>query len=160
MFNLEVEFDVAPDGFGPFEYISLYGRAEVRYDCVWRQACWTSPSVKAYGDRASRLPQRFREGERSGFDGTMFTGDTRPLHLIPVDQLGYSDKDEPVGSQRRPLFIWHVPGISTLFGVPGADGTTGTADDPAFYTFARFVEPGHEYRWASRRVKGPIDGRD
>jgi hypothetical protein len=160
VFNLEVEFDVAPDGFGPFEAISFYTRAEVRYDCVWRQACWTSPSVKAYGDRASRLPPRFRAARRSGFDGTMFTGDTRPLHLIPVDQLGFADKDEPVGGERRPLFIWHVPGISTLFGVPGTDGVVGTPDDPAFYTFERFVRPGHEYRWASRRIKGPIDGRD
>jgi hypothetical protein len=159
VFNLELELDVAPDGFGPLEAISFYSRIEVRYDCVWRQACWTSPATKAYGDRASRLPHRFREGERTGFDGTMFTGDTRRLHLIPVDQLGYADKDEPVGRQRRPLFIWHVPGISTLFGVPGTDGVTGTPDDPAFYTFARYVEPGKEYRWSSRRIRGPIDGR-
>jgi len=50
--------------------------------------------------------------------------------------------------------------VDTLFGVPGPDGITGTSDDPAFYTFAKFVEPGREYRFGLRSIHGPKNGQD
>jgi hypothetical protein len=157
--NVEVEWDVAPDGFGPFDLVSLFARVEARYDCVWNRACGLSRSVNTYGDRAEHLPRRLASTRGSGFTGEVFTGDVRRLHTIPVDQLGFEFKDAPVPSRNQPAYLWHVPGVDTLFGVPGTDGITGTADDPAFYTFERFVEPGDEYRFASRRIKGPQDGR-
>ncbi len=37
--NLEIEAELAPDGFGPFDLVSAFGRIEVRYDCVWTRGC-------------------------------------------------------------------------------------------------------------------------
>ena len=158
--DIELEAELIQEPIGPVDVVSAFVRGEFRYDCIWRRGCGMFPNVDAFGDDTQHLPKRYAGAERSGFDGTMFTGDTRPLHLIPIEQLGYSSKDLPVGDRKQPLFVWHVPGVSTLFGVPGLDGAVGTADDPAFYTFAPYVEPGNEYRWGSRKVRGPIDGRD
>jgi hypothetical protein len=167
--DVEVEWAVAPDGFGPFDLVSLFGRVEGRYDCVWRDACGVFPSVDTFGNRAEHLPKRYASTRRSGFTGATFTGDTRRIHLIggefgkpsfDLEQLGFAAKDVPVGDRHQPTYLWHFPGVDTLFGVPGTDGIVGTGDDPAFSTFERFVRPGSEYRFASRRIAGPIDGND
>jgi hypothetical protein len=160
VFNVEVELDIAPDGIGPIEILQMFARVEARFDCIWSRGCGMFPSVNAFGDRTRHLPKRLSGAERSGFDGEQFTGDVRPFHLIPLEEIDFDFKDSAVGDSRRPLYIWHVPGVDTLFGVPGSDGVVGTPDDPAFYTFERFVRDGDEYRWASRKIPGPINGQD
>lgn len=75
--NLEIEGDVAPDGWGPFDLVSVFGRIEVRYDCVWRRACGIFSGADAYGDRARKLPKRMYSGRRAGYVLQDFTGDTR-----------------------------------------------------------------------------------
>ncbi|MCP5068952.1 MAG: hypothetical protein GY946_20515, partial [bacterium] len=75
--NLEVEADIAPAGFGPFDLVSGFARIEARFDCVWRRGCWMFDNVDVYGDRPGRLPARIQNGRRSGFRGTQFLGDVR-----------------------------------------------------------------------------------
>jgi len=152
---LTVETDVnpAPNGWGPFDLIHGYTRMEVRYDCIWTHACEMFPSVNVYGDSAEYLPKRYSSARRTGLTGAVFTGDQRHIENIPIDQLDYAFKDDPVSGRHVPAYLWHVPGVDTLFGVPGSDGVLGTADDPAFYTFKRFVEPNKEYRFGLRQVK-------
>jgi hypothetical protein len=70
--NIEVEADIAPDGFGPFDMVSAYARVEARYDCVWTHACSMFDSANAFGSRSrfGRLPQRLLDGRRSGYTAT------------------------------------------------------------------------------------------
>ena len=167
--DVEVEWAVAPDGWGPFDLVALFARGEGRYDCVWTRGCGMFSSVDTFGDRAEHLPKRYASTRRSGLTGATFTGDTRRIHLIggergepsfDLTQLGFAARDHPVGDRHRPAYLWHFPGVDTLFGVPGTDGIVGTDDDPAFFTFERFVRPGSEYRFASRRIAGPVNGSD
>lgn len=152
--NVEIEAALAPDGFGPFDLVSAFVRVEARYDCVWTKACGMFPSVATYGNNARHFPFRYADGRESGLTGAVETGDRRLRHGIPIDQLGFHFKDFPQSGTRTPAYIWHVPGVSTLFGVPGPDGVQGTDDDPAFYVFDRYVQQGEEYRFGLRRVKG------
>ncbi|MGH0038187.1 MAG: DUF1302 family protein [Myxococcota bacterium] len=158
--NVEVEWDVLDDTIGPLDMLSVFGRVEARYDCVWTRGCGTMRSANTFGDRPRRLPGRLRGARRKGVTGAVYTGDTRELAGIPLKELGFEFKDAPEGNTKRPGFIWHVPGVDTLFGIEGPDGVLGTSDDPAFYTFAPFVESnGREYRFGLRRVPGPEAGQ-
>ena len=158
--NLELEWEIAPDGFGPLDLVSSFARVEARYDCVWTRACRIFESVDTYGNQPRRFPKRYSDGRSSGLTGAVDTGDRRLRHGVPVSQLGFHYKDVSQGSTATPAYLWHVPGVSTLFGVPGPDGIPGTADDPAFYVFERFVKPGDEYRFGLRRLKGGEDGSE
>ena len=155
--NIETDVNAAPNGWGPFDLIHAYTRVEVRYDCIWTRGCGIFPQADVYGDRAETLPGRYSDGQKTGLTGAVFTGDTRRLHVIPVDELGFPFKDDPVPDRRLPAFLWNVPRVDTLFGVPGSDGVLGTADDPAFFVFQRFLRPGREYRFGLREVKGTDD---
>ena len=75
--NLEIEGDIAPEGFGPFDLISAFGRVEVRYDCVWTRGCGIFSTADTYGDRSRRLPERLLDGRRSGYTLQHFNGDQR-----------------------------------------------------------------------------------
>jgi len=158
--NVEIELDIAPDGVGPFDMVSAFARVEARYDCIWTKACEMFPSVNTYGNNARHFPYRYADGRSSGLTGAVETGDRRLRHGQPIDELGFAFKDFPQSGTRNPAYIWHVTGVNTLFGVPGLDGVLGTPDDPAFYTFARYVKPGEEYRFGLRRVKGAEDGSE
>ena len=72
--NLELEFDVLPDGWGPFNLLQAYVRAEVRYDCVWTRGCGMFHSVNTYGDQAKRLPDRLTDGHSDDYTGVLQVG--------------------------------------------------------------------------------------
>ena len=73
--SIEIEADVAPDGWGPFDTVNVFGRIEVRYDCVWTRACSIFDSANAYGPHIGRLPKRLSDARRSGWAGTQWNGD-------------------------------------------------------------------------------------
>jgi hypothetical protein len=156
--SLEIEYDIAPDGFGPIDSLSAYARIEARYDCVWRRGCGMLSAVDSWGDRAIHLPNRLSNAKNGGYTGTLFTGDTRRKLGVPIDRLGFDYAQEPFGDRHTLGRLWHVPGIDTLFGVAGPDAVTGTSDDPAFYVFEHFIEPGETYKFALRKVKGSENG--
>ncbi len=77
--NLEFEWDIASDGWGPFDSISAFVRAEVRFDCIWSQACGLSPSTRLFGNRANRVPQNLGNGVTSGFSGVLPSFDSERI---------------------------------------------------------------------------------
>ena len=152
--GIEADMNFAPDGIGPFDLVSGFVRLEARYDCVWTRACGVFPSVNVYGNRSEHMPNRVSGARKGGYTGSLVTGDFRRVQSIAVTQLGFQDFDEPVSERRKPGFMWHVPGVDTLFGVKDPLQTPQLSDDPAFYVFQRYVEPGREYRFGLRKVKG------
>jgi hypothetical protein len=134
--DLELELDVLEDDWGPFNSISGFVRADVRYDCVWSGGCGMFDSVNTYGNQAKRLPKRYSDGHRTGFTGVVrnfavetdddpatppadFT-DRRPYIQIPLGQgsANFSQAGEfarPVNGQRELARIWNVPGLGQLF---------------------------------------------
>ena len=66
--NVELEFDILPDGWGPIDLLQAYVRLEGRYDCVWSRGCGMFRSVNTYGDDAQRLGPvlQLGRGRRSG----------------------------------------------------------------------------------------------
>ncbi|MEE8474096.1 MAG: DUF1302 family protein [Myxococcota bacterium] len=68
--NVEFEADIAPDGFGPFDLISAFVRVEGRYDCVYSNGCGTG-AINFFGNDASGLPERLRDGLSKDFAGTI-----------------------------------------------------------------------------------------
>jgi len=155
IFNLEVEYDVAPDGWGPFSSISAYSRIEVRYDCVWTRACGMFPSANVYGDRALRQPGRLDDARRNGYQaGSIFTGDVRQRAGLTLGELGYqpfNTNDHPQNVGR----IFNVDGLDGFFNIAGPDGSiTQTADNPAFYTFANYLD----YTFNLKKIRGNANG--
>jgi hypothetical protein len=71
--NLEIELDIAPDGFGPFDLIAGFIRAEGRYDALYSQGFGMFPSINTYGDDAERLPKRLRDAKDRSYGGTIPT---------------------------------------------------------------------------------------
>lgn len=146
--NVEVELDLLPDGWGPFDMVSGYVRAEGRYDCVWSGVCEVFPSADTYGDRAQRLPKRLSDGRRNGLIGvispsaveagdgtTLDFRDKRPYIRTPLGQNGLrfavGPLARPVPAQRHLGRLWNVPGLGTIFySLPGLDpdGVDGNLD--------------------------------
>ena len=69
--HLEMDIDIAKDGWGPFDSISAYIGTEVRYDCVWTRACGFSPGVNVYGNRSEHLPSRLSDAKDPRLAGTV-----------------------------------------------------------------------------------------
>ena len=78
--NLEIEADLAPDGFGPLDLVQAFARVEVRYECVFT-GCGISGSHRYFGDRATRAPARnWTGGFTGGYSGDL--PDITPLRRI------------------------------------------------------------------------------
>jgi hypothetical protein len=87
--NLEPEWNIAPDGFGPFDQISAFARIEIRYDCVW-SGCGLANSWRHFGDRATRAPARnWGDGLTERFEG----GLDLPALGIPVRRIQSSNEE-------------------------------------------------------------------
>jgi len=155
--SLETDLNVFPDGIGPFDLVSGFVRLEGRFDCIWYQ-CGGIQGINAWGNDAKKFPSRNTGGRKTGYTGTLVTGDHRRIHSIPIDQLGFAYKDTSVNGNNVPAYLWHVPGVDTLFGVKDPLQTPELDDDAAFYVFKRYVQPGDEYRFALRKTKGQPNG--
>ena len=164
--NLELEWDAAPQGWGPFDLVSGFLRAEVRYDCVWTGGCYILRSLgyeDRYGNDASRLPKRLSNAHKDGLIGVIDPdefADKRNLIQLPVGERD-SVYGAPAGlgqeapDQRGLGFLWNMPGIDTLFFAgPGIDRIWGTEDDPGAYVAERFLD----YRFAFKRLPGNVGG--
>ncbi len=73
--NIELEFDIAPDGWGPFDLLSAYVRLEGRYDCIYSSGCGAFPSVRTWGDKSRALPLRLRDARDDAFAGSINAND-------------------------------------------------------------------------------------
>ncbi len=71
--NLELETDIAPNGFGPIDLLQTYVRLEARYDCIYSSGCGMLKSVNTYGNDSKRLPQRLRDAKDQDYSGVIKT---------------------------------------------------------------------------------------
>ncbi len=172
--NVEIESNIAPDGFGPFDLISGFTRVEVRYDCVWTRACTLFDGADAYGRRAERLPRRLIDARRGGRSFQLPTGDTRHFYGVDREQLGIEfgvpppagfrgapNPDPPPKTlgrrgSRTPLELFQVPGFDGLFGIDGPLGIPNQLDplDPAQAVFS----PITGCRFGARKLEGTVRG--
>jgi len=140
--NLEIEADIAPDGIGPIDLISAFGRVEVRYDCVWTRGCGIFSSADTYGDRSRRLPKRLLDGRRTGYSMQAFNGDTRRFREYSnPSQLSFNVRNTLPEPDRKPMTFSYIPGLENLSASKGPDGMLGTDDDPFPYYTYEFMDP-------------------
>jgi hypothetical protein len=119
---VEIEADIAPDGFGPFDLVSGFSRLELRFNCAWTKACGIARSVDSWGDRAKRVPREFADGRRSGVTGVLQNPDegrTR-LHndgnyLLPFTQVPPLDTITELGGVGVPTTFGPV--LDSLFAI-------------------------------------------
>ena len=155
--NLEIEADIAPDGVGPFDLISAFGRIEVRYDCVWTRGCGIFSSADTYGDRARRLPKRLLDGRRTGYSLQAFNGDTRRFReYTDPSQLSFNVRNTLPEPSRQPLTYSFIPGLESLSASKGPDGMLGTEDDPFPYYTYDFMDP-NKCLFGVQRMKGTAE---
>jgi hypothetical protein len=128
--DVEVEADLASDGWGPFDMVSAFARVEVKYDCVWNHACGLFENVNAFGNHPRQLPHRVLNARRPGWASSQQTFDQRPWwfddrqHLTPGR---YYDLQAD-GRRAMPINYGYLAG--TLFGAsPGPDGVLGDMRD-------------------------------
>jgi hypothetical protein len=163
--NVEMDLNIAPDGWGPFDSIGGFVRGEVRYDCVWTRACGLSSGTNAFGNRSRVAPERLSQGKISGLTGAVQT--EPPFYLQPGGKIATSRAYDPVPApvpQTVPatpalpgvLFNYRgfnqIPRIDTLFNTRAA--VNGVDYVPANYTFQRFLP----YGLLLRDVRGTEDG--
>lgn len=117
--NLELEVDVAPDGWGPFDLISAYVRAEGRYDAIYSQGFGMFNSVNTYGDDAKRLPRRLRDASDLEYGGT----------IPATDRFGNFAhrriQDKKPSPLKPPGERLGFPGMDTFFRQLGPDNISG-----------------------------------
>ena len=68
--NVETELDILPEGGGPFDFMLLYTRWVVSYECVYRRDCGLFGSTDVYGGskrEAVRHSQHFKPGKTRPF---------------------------------------------------------------------------------------------
>jgi hypothetical protein len=120
--SAEIEVELAPDGWGPFDLVEGFARLEVRYECVYSHACQLAPSWNYFGDDLRRHPENLANGRTSGFAG--FT----PNLLQPAAR---------VQPDRRLIDFAQIPPTDRLLSLanPAAfDATFGTLRTAAFTT--------------------------
>ncbi len=156
--NIEFEFEIAPDGFGPFTSITAFTRVEGRYDCVWNNGCalFNEPP---YGDATQKMPLYLTDGLSNPFSGT-----TRVFNRLERFQRndGTSSIALEAGTPDRQLLIpdQRISSVSQggafagLFETAGPDGDLFTEDDPARATFQEFSD----YSSTFLRTRGSVDG--
>ncbi|MCP5060132.1 MAG: hypothetical protein GY937_25805 [bacterium] len=159
--NLEIEAEIAPDGFGPFDMVSGFARIEARFDCVWRRGCWMFDNVDVYGDRSGRLPQRIQSGRATGFTGTQFTGEVRREFDGNIGGHAFRLRNDVLPGSRVAVGADGTTTYGRFFGAsPGLDGVLDDtffdpdSDDPIQLLFRNL----EECQFASRRTRGTVNG--
>ena len=131
--NLEAEGDLAPDGIGPFDALSVFGRVLVRYDCIYN-GCGMLPTWRYYGDRATRVPRNYDTAHTNPYNGTLKVP-TEPVERIARDNelvdffvVPPFDSLRALGSTG--LDYTFFPISDARFAVKGVDASLGSAVFP------------------------------
>jgi hypothetical protein len=159
--EVEIEGDLAPEGFGPFEIVEAFVRLEARYDCVWTHACHMVPRVETYGDEARRLPRRLNSGRLAGLSGTLGNGDERRAGSLNRDNFALSHRFDEQSGLRRPMRFSSLPGFVSIFG--NSDGPNEVfepllgpkGDDPAPFLFGGILR---SCKWGVKEIGGAENG--
>ncbi|CAG1000279.1 hypothetical protein MYXO_02958 [Myxococcaceae bacterium] len=178
--NIEMDVEIAPDGWGPFDSVGAFFIGEVRYDCVWTRACGISASSNNFGNRSTSLPTRLNQAVDPRMVGA--TNYQNPIVRQPSGGI--------VTQKIRPAFAvggdWDTAGTNVLPAVVDSEyyrgvnqtspfdalidtrvcvrfggancataGAVGNIDYiPGRYTFANFLN----YGFALRAVRGGVNG--
>lgn len=124
--NLEFEFDLIEEGWGPLDSMSAFARVEGRINCVYKSACGLSRSMKLYGDHAQRAPRNFTNGTTSGYSGDEPTaeGPVR-IHdnqeLLPLQEVPPFDAIFALGASPENLDRVLAPIDGAVFAVRKID---------------------------------------
>jgi hypothetical protein len=86
--NLEIDTDLAPNGFGPFSLVKSYIRLQAQYDCVYTKLCGLSRSYNLFGDRAARAAPNFTNGRTSGYTGILPDPQSPSVPVQPNGRFG------------------------------------------------------------------------
>ena len=129
--NVEAEFDLAPDGIGPFSLIQAFIRVEGRYDCVWNSMCHIATGQRLWGDEANRAPSQFTNGKSSGRTG-LFRNINSPAEDVH-------------GSGARLVGLEEIPPLDGIFALGG---------DSAAAALERTLAPINGLKFAVKHVQG------
>ncbi len=117
--NLEIEADIAPDGFGPFDLVTGFARVELRFECAF-SGCGIAGSYRHFGDRAERAPaSNWRDGVTGTFTAnSCCQSESRAIH----------------GGSSDLLTIFSAPLLTPLVeaGATNLDGTLAPIKDDLF----------------------------
>jgi hypothetical protein len=128
--DVEVEANLAPNGWGPFDLVSAFARVEVKYDCVWNHACGVFENVNAFGNQPGQLPHRVLNARRQDFAASQQTFDRRPWWFDDRQRLTPGVFYDAREDDRRAMPITYGYLVGTLFGSsPGPDGVLGDMKD-------------------------------
>jgi len=96
--NVELEFDIIPDGWGPFDLLGAYVRIEGRFDCLYYDACGIFPSAMTFGNKSRNLPLRLRDALDEDYAGVIASNDIAnpPGNVLRVPDSGDQARD-PTG---------------------------------------------------------------
>ncbi|MGH0031356.1 MAG: DUF1302 family protein [Myxococcota bacterium] len=156
--NVELEFDIAPDGFGPFDLISAYVRAEARYDAIYSEGFTLFPSVNTFGNDAERLPTRLSDAvdkdyagvvpsfDRDGNFGSRRIDDKAPANLVPVGERKGFPGNDTFFRQRGP----DNQAGPNMFDNRGTVTLPRAYDDPAWYVHEAVLD----YEFALKEIRG------
>ena len=136
--NLEFEYNVTHDGWGPIGFVSAFARVEGRYDAIYSQGFGLFPSASTWGDRSQDLPLRLRDARNRDFGGVQPGSEGTPRRHRGRDPVGLA----PPGEDRG------IPDFDNFFRQAGGDNIIGTADDPARYANQRIL--GHRFALVDR----------
>ncbi|MED5262661.1 MAG: DUF1302 family protein [Myxococcota bacterium] len=124
VFNLEIELDIAPDGFGPFDLLQAYVRAEVRFDCIYIDGCGMWPD-QPYGNNPGQLPKRLSDGRQRLSRGQFLIPNTRTGSNGAYPAAIQFTQDELISPDRKVVGWNDMAATRGLSRVAGADGQTG-----------------------------------
>ena len=134
--NVELELEIAPDGFGPFDSVSAYVRAEVRFDCIYSRGCGMISAMNTYGDRSRDLPRRLNNARDVVAAGTINRFQQQAI-AIRTDPNDPAATEATVTTSRTGQYT--LPGSNPVplseagpfkaLAVSGVDGYRGTPPD-------------------------------
>jgi hypothetical protein len=69
--DLEADLQIAPDGFGPVDSLSAFGRVLVRYDCIYAGCGVVPSSWRYYGNHAKQAPPNMTDARKNPYSGVL-----------------------------------------------------------------------------------------
>ena len=79
----ELEFQIAPDGFGPFDSMFLYARGLASFDCIYSHACGIWSSADSYGPGTPRVIRQPASLKQNVVNKAPYFGGLLPMKYLP-----------------------------------------------------------------------------
>ena len=158
--------------------ISIFGRIEVRYDCVWTGACSIFDSANAYPSAATgSCPKRLIDARRTGYEGTNKMATRGTSYDIAVQEIAIAPTTvafRPDG-ERQPMRIYQTPFLARASSTAAPTASTASRTSRRRDRRRRGA-PGHLHRrsaldllqhsphsdcarWGARNRQGSQNGR-